>query len=620
MWKPPAWSRRAPFRVVRAITLVLAATWALYLVAVHLVLWTPLLAHELNGSPDSLAVSYESAWSVWPGRVHVNGLRLRIRVAVADTFIAIDHADASFDLPVLLRRQMTVHDVNASGVSVQVRPRMRTGEIGPHTLDGQPEIPGLPDPRMDERPPVLLPDEDYHLFTVDLQHVVADPVREVWIGPYRFAGDMRVEGSMYLRPARKLAIGPARAEVRSGDLFLAKRAFGQVVKGTVTCTVPMTNLRAIGDDELIRSFDVGLDMQSDIEDFGFLDRWVHETGVRIDGGGGKARGRMRVSRGVVQDGSVFLLESKRLEAHHPRAHAVTNLAANLSVEHGEAKGSVVLSHTKVMHRYAQDWPLELETIGIAAHSKSLDLSRGPLDDVVVSADVPAIVVKDLRLLRVFVPKLTVQKGDATIKAHVDFDTHANLLAAEASVSVPHIGVNYGGIGLSGTLLASAKMPKFNLSTKKGTVPSFRVEVQNVLVAAKGGENPPPPWWGRLEARDIEFDDEHVITEVSAKLRDARPIMYLLAAEGQLPEWTRGFLTMEGLTAAAHVETGPGRMEVDRFEAKGGAWKLGGHAKQIGDKREGELYLGNGVLGLKIPLDTGGGSPKPSIGGGPKESQ
>jgi hypothetical protein len=134
------------------------------------------------------------------------------------------------------------------------------------------------------------------------------------------------------------------------------------------------------------------------------------------------------------------------------------------------------------------------------------------------------------------------------------------------------------------------------------------------------EDPPPPWWGRLEAREPVFDEEHVIAELSAQMKDARPIIYLLAAKEQLPDWTRGFLTMDGLTLGAHFETGPGRKEIDRLEGKGGAWKIGGHVKQIDGNREGELYLGNGTLGVKVPLDSKGGSVKPSIGGGPKESE
>ncbi|MGZ3452129.1 MAG: hypothetical protein ACXVEF_21150 [Polyangiales bacterium] len=620
MTKWATWSRRAPVRVVRALVLVLAATWALYLVIVHLVLWTPLLRNATNSSL-SVKIGYESAWSVWPGRVHLRGVRVRIHEETVDALISIDRAVASFDLPAVLGRQMTVHDLQASGVSVQVRPRYQPGELGPDTLEGQPEIPGLPDTRVDAQPPPPVTDENYDLFTVDLQHVIADPVREVWIGPYRYSGDARVEGSMYLRPERKLAIGPARADVRSGELVLAKRPFGQQVKGTVTCTVPMTNIRSITDQELIRRFDVVLDLGSEVEDFSFMQRFLaHAIELRVEAGAGHAKGRLHVRDGVIQDGSAFELHSKRLLVHHPRAQGVTDLALGLAVERGEAKGSATLSHTKISARWAENWPVRIESMSLAARSRSLDLSNKPFDDLSASADAPAIAIPDLRILRLWERDVAIGKGSATLAVHGDLDVPKKKLTGDASLSAPHVEGSYEGVGIAGAVKASGKQAKLDLVTMKGSVPSLKIELTNVNVRAEGGKKPPPTWWGRIEARELIFDREHLIAELSAKLRDARPIMYVFAAKKDLPEWTRGFLDMEGLEATAHFETGPERIEVDRLEAKASPWEVGGHWKQIGARREGELYLGNGVLGVKVPLDTGGGSAKPAIGGGPKGSQ
>ena len=629
MTKLRAWSRRAldspaPMLVLRGLrdaVIALVAVWVLYLVVIQTLLWTPLLSHLVNQSRESVLVTYESAWSIWPAKVHVRGLQIRIHDRVADVVITADTLVASFDLPVLLAKQLTVHEVRASGMSVRIRPRYPTGEIRDDELEGQPEIPGFPDPRRSPRPPRLDSDDNYSSFTVDLRHVVAENVREIWIGPFRFSGRSRVEGNMYLRPSRKLQVGPARVDVESGDLYLAKRPFAQGVKGSVECTIPMTPMRNLSDSELIRSFVVGLDLESDIDDFAFLQRWlVHDGELSFAAGPGHAKSRVKITHGTIEDGSNLFLSSKRLELHHPRMHAVSDLEVQVAVDKGEAKGSATLSRTKLMHRWAQNWPIEAETIGFAAHSKSLDLSRSPFDDVVVSADAPAIKFTDMRLLRLFQTAIMVNKSVATLKAHVDFDTHANLVAADGALSAPQFQGTVEGVGIGGNLVASAKMPRLDLFTMKGSIPSFRVEVSDVQVRAVGGKKPPPPWWGRLEARDVIFDRDHIITDISAKLRDARPIMYLLAAKDELPEWTRGLVEMEGLLASAHFETGPGRIELDRLDAKAGPWKVGGHVKQIGLKREGELYVGNGTLGLKIPLDSNGASPKPAVGGGPQESQ
>ena len=133
-------------------------------------------------------------------------------------------------------------------------------------------------------------------------------------------------------------------------------------------------------------------------------------------------------------------------------------------------------------------------------------------------------------------------------------------------------------------------------------------------------SPPPPWWGRFEAKEVEFDPTHVIADLTGKMRDARPIVYVFDAKGSLPTWARGLLSLDGLEAGAHFETGPDRIELDDLEAAGGLFEVGGHLREKGGRREGELYVGNGLLGVKIPLDTGAGSAKPAIGGGPKSAQ
>lgn len=627
------WLGRASFalRALRAVALVLVSTWALYLALVHALIATPLLQKLLDGQPQKLYIDYGKAWSLFPGRVHVDALRIRVRDPNVDVLIAIDHADASIDLPALLVRQFTVHRVTADGVSVKVRPRLWPDEVKPESWEGAPIIDGLPPIAVRDlvRKPEVT-DENYRLFTIDLQEVVASDVREIWLGPYRFHGEIDVTGSFYLRPARKVAIGPAHAEVRNGSIDLANRAFGQNVIGSIDCTVPMYDPRGDDDAEILRHFLFRLQLQSDLEDYSFLQRWLVPRGsIVVWGGRGHASTDVTVEHGVVQSGSWFTLDAKRLEARHPHlGTARADVDVRFAVERtgegsgAEAHASMVLSRVEVVERFSEHWPLEVPRVELTARTRALDLVRAPFDDVLVAGDVPYAELVDVRVLQPFIGDAAVLgDGKGTAKLHADFDVHASVLDADADFAVERASARLGQVDLGGVIKTSVTKAHVQLDEQRATVQRVTVDLRDVMVNAQKG-TPPPPWWGRIIASNVTLDahaKDRARAQLWAKLKDARPILYVAAAEDKIPGWTKGILKLEGLTASAWLAIGKQHVALEKFEAKGGSFELGGHYRKDGEKKDGELYVGNGTLGVKIPIG-GGGSVSPAIGGGPKTAQ
>ena len=201
---------------LRRALLAILGVYAFYLLAVHALIATPLLRHLANKNPEKFQLAYGSAWSLVPGHVHVTALSLRIRISDAEVYITTDKVSGTINLFALTKRTLRGHDIHGTGATVRIRPRFEHEDLKPHTMEGYAEIPGFDGPPFRSQKPRELTDVD-RLWTVDLRNVTVEGVREIWIGPYRFAGDARTTGGFYVKPLREFELSPCRLVSRAAS-------------------------------------------------------------------------------------------------------------------------------------------------------------------------------------------------------------------------------------------------------------------------------------------------------------------------------------------------------------------------------------------------------------------
>src|SRR5690349_15295338 len=96
----PGEAAASPFtrqRILLAVLLCSAAFAVIYLVAANVILRTHLLRGWVSDGPD-VELSYESAYSVWPGLVHVRGLELQVQDFDYQFAISADSAQLTVSL------------------------------------------------------------------------------------------------------------------------------------------------------------------------------------------------------------------------------------------------------------------------------------------------------------------------------------------------------------------------------------------------------------------------------------------------------------------------------------------------------------------------------------------
>ena len=65
----------------------------LYLIGMNVFLRTRLFRNLIGFSPEDMLIDYDSAYSLFPGRIHADGLHIRGSDSKVEWILIIDHCD-----------------------------------------------------------------------------------------------------------------------------------------------------------------------------------------------------------------------------------------------------------------------------------------------------------------------------------------------------------------------------------------------------------------------------------------------------------------------------------------------------------------------------------------------
>ena len=184
----------------------------LYLLAVNLFLNSPLSRRAFNRNPERFQMSWSTAWTVWPGYVHVRGLKLRGHVNSVTWFLDAARARGWIDLPLLSRRTLRIAGLHAE----EVRSRILRGDEQKTAEDRRAEL-----------EPDKGPDPGYHPWTLRFEQVRLDHIRQFDFNDVRLTGDGLGEGAFSVVIRNEFRLEPTRVRMPGTRLFLGKDLIAQ---------------------------------------------------------------------------------------------------------------------------------------------------------------------------------------------------------------------------------------------------------------------------------------------------------------------------------------------------------------------------------------------------------
>lgn len=210
---------RLPPRAARWALRAGAALLALYLsfvLVANIVLATHVIEKQVNAGTKDVEMHWGRAWTLWPGRMHVDDFVLRVDDANVQALLTIDHAVTGIDLLPLLRKRVNLHEPVAEGCRFWMRHRVTAiGDDNRVQVAAFPPIPGADPPLFD---PVRLaqpapPPDALWQIDIDGGEVYGD---ELWLQEFRYRGAFRGAGGFYFWPLVELTVRPITGSLLPG--------------------------------------------------------------------------------------------------------------------------------------------------------------------------------------------------------------------------------------------------------------------------------------------------------------------------------------------------------------------------------------------------------------------
>jgi hypothetical protein len=288
---------------------VMSSLTLLYLGLANLVLKTSLL-RDFAAQSDDLRITYDSAYSVWPGRVKVRNLGVRFEDHNVQFFVGVERGTLDVSLHELFLRRFHALRVDGDNVTFRMRHKLHAvGKEGPRVA-AYPPIAGFADPPLyTGPPPPPISDEEYALWDVKVEGVTAR-VKEIWILEYRYRGPGIARGGFHVKPARYYDVVQATLDLDGGKLTLGDKIVAEHARARIACDVSGSDPRKLSGLEPLRAITADVAGHFDHADLAFLDAYLGPHAALTAGGQGELELRAKIRGGAVAPATRIAVTSK----------------------------------------------------------------------------------------------------------------------------------------------------------------------------------------------------------------------------------------------------------------------------------------------------------------------
>jgi len=609
--------KRFLFRLTLALLLAVLALYPLYLVAGNWYLRSGDLEQRLNRRPERLLIEAGTAWTLWPGVIHVRDFHIRNQTRTAQWWASMDSGVFELRLFDLRKRELVITGLKGSGVDFRLRRRADGRKWSrPLRADLQPPIPGFTNPpvRPPEKiyPPAKKPQARRDPWRIRLAQVDLDTVRQIWIDEFRFAGDARLAGGFDMTVWRRLMIDPTRFEIVSGSISLGAGPKAQPIlanasgriDGEIAPYVPSQHRGW----QMFRFLSGRADVEGNVPSLAFLEDYLKTTRwLTLRAEGGRISTRLRMRRGR-------LLPESRLEARQERL-----VAATLDYR-AEGPGRVFW---EVLPKEQARLVLAFDDFGVhrggnrQPHVKGRDLQIEVLGGEPLLAErvlfsprrigiaLPEAEVPDLSFYNSYLPQgsgLALTGGSGRMSAR--FRAAAPDWTGTGDVRLEAKGVagRFEERPVRGDLLVRTLIRQADFRGKRFDISGTKIDLTRVsMPGAAGGD-----WWARahLDRAVIEPGAPVFLrAKVESTLSDSRPLFSFMAPEtrNRVLRWMDNLMT-QAVGAVADVSVGDGAVLIDDLAVAGGPAKIQGRLRFGGAPKQGILYASYGRWDVGVSLD------------------
>jgi hypothetical protein len=621
--KPPAWLSRPAPRTVRgaAVRLVVAAVVLVvaYTVVANVLLGGGRLGRMLGKHPERFRLTYASASSWWFGRVHVEGLDIRLRDEKLEWELHIDRADATLALQALLAHRFHATRIEAHGVSFRMRLRREEAALTPDELARLPPIDGFPAAPIAGVPALPPPDPDSQPFVIDLDGLDLHEVREVWLDAFRLTGDLTLRGAFTVAPKDHFEVRPTHVEVRDATLSTGEDVVVGSVQGPLDARIDPVPQAEGTPQGVLRRVSSRSTLEGKVGGIAFLRHYLPPT-VAPSGGEGTFRGALVVDHGVVTEESTSHVEqgpwSLALEdGLRVTARSTTDVSA-ASSDAGRS-GHVAIALVDVVLA-GRDGKAAATSASMALEGSldETDLAVKPRD-VHYAWDAPKTAVEDLRVVNLALAgqrDFLFEWGKATVATKGS----GSLRGLKGRATIESAATTeIEGAYLSSRVVAKLAVAADFVEAREVVFSGTTLDVSDVAV---GKAKPREAWTSHVELEKAVVHARPGSVDLAVKMTatDGRPALDLYAAMEDVSPATRTALAIvpdaaidsatANLAGACRIHAASKVMSLRDLDVRGAGSRVRGMMSKRGDAKTGAFLFEAGPVSIGLAFDAGGARP------------
>jgi len=603
--------------VLTALGILVIALVVVWLAAVWLALRTPALRNALNAHPEELLIEWRSAWSWWPGRVRLVGVRVRGQDEQDQWYGEADHADLIVGLGPLFRREIDGRRVRLHGVSFRLRPRLDHPAGRAFNPEHLAPIPGLENPPTNPppaAPPDVGPPAAGPHWKLRLAPIEVTELREVWVEDwslrcgagsgvtgrldYELGGAFRVE-------LERLLLASAVYRRRGADAATNLEVTLQGVLGPL-------RFHDTHGAAYFGHLSARAELRGDILGTELLARHLGETDDLGFEGVGRVSGTVNIEAGRIAAGSRLGFQSTGLELRLSRVsirgRAELEVVADVPPGTNAPRSLLQLRLTSLGLRHRADAAAADDLGAVELRAVAHDpVLPGGFRDVEVDLKLGPLRLPDAQVLNGFLPA----SFTATRLRRGAFQVEG-LYRRERS------GVGTGRVSLDGEDLGFQLGPRecagrIAVRADFGTgrdrqlrVPSASVALSNVMISGVASRRS-DGWFGRvdIDRGAIELGDStNIVAGVGLDLLDTRPIVALLGDDEESPGWMGLVPNLKNLKGGVRVKVDAEGTTFRDLHLRGSATEMLGQLQVGTGGTEGLLYARYGILSALFDLRPG----------------
>lgn len=614
--------RRRRLVLVLGPVLGAAGLYLLYLAAANAYLRSGRLQRELSRRPEVSRLDFDAAWTVFPGRVHVRGFRLRGETRNTQWWLAVDRATVDVVLPRLLARQFVATGVSGDGVAF--RAARRADAVIPWSTPPRlrPPIPGLanpPRPSPESLYPASPPPPASRTWRIRLSGIDLTGLREIWIEATRWTGSGRggrIRGGLDLLLRRRLAIGPSRVEIDDGDLAQGGETALAGLHGAIEGSSEPFDPVADAGRPVFRHLTARARLAGRLAGLGFLEPMLR-PGLGLElAASGPLDLDLRLDRGRLVPGTraAVAADDVRLGLLDYRAAGAGGVEYRVASERKGDRGELTahldrFRFERVGYRGPYARGRNLRVVARSA-PPSIDRLFSP---TALDVEVPELTVPDLSFYNAYLPRgsgvaLRGGRGRLTGALHVAGLPWAG--TAELRLDGDGLSADVLGARATGRLALRARVPRLDLARRRFELAGTEVALSQVSLAAPASAvQVAPGWWMRATIERGELLPGRPVflaATARAMMRDAAPLLALMAPKSRALAWLdhRVEAKAEGVRAEVSGRLGQSSVEVDRLRVEGGPVELDGRLRFAGGDRHAVLLASYGRLAVGLELAGG----------------